>query len=180
VDTIFNNFLTTYLRIFCHCFPLRKVKKTNKKNGWITKGIKVSCTHKRDLYLLSRSSNDPIIKKKNYYKRYSQVLADIIKAARKLHYSNKIVNSTNKIKTVWQIVKSETNTNHENHNIPPININGELSDNYHNIANEFNKYIADIANEILTNNPLDNNTTNSTQILTNNPLDNNTTSSTQE
>jgi hypothetical protein len=31
VDTIFNNFLTTCLRIFHHCFPLKKFIKANKK-----------------------------------------------------------------------------------------------------------------------------------------------------
>jgi hypothetical protein len=98
VDTIFNNFLTTYLRAFYQCFPLKKFNKTNKKNDWITNGIKISSTHKRDLYLLSRSSNNPIIK--NHYKKYSQVLSDVIKAAKRLHYINKIVNSTNKMKTI--------------------------------------------------------------------------------
>jgi hypothetical protein len=69
------------------------------------------------------------------------------------------------IKTIWQIVKTETNTNHKNHNIPPININDKLSDNYQTIANEFNRYFANIANETLTNNSSNNNTTYTTQFL---------------
>jgi hypothetical protein len=81
---------------------------------------------KRDLYLLSKSSNNPIIKK-NHYKKYSQVLLDVFKAAKRLHYSKKIVNSTNKMKTTWQIGKAETNTNHKNHTIPLISINDKLT-----------------------------------------------------
>jgi hypothetical protein len=96
---------------------------------------------------------------------YSQVLSDVVKAAKRLHYSNKIVNSTNKIKTIWRIVKTETNNNHKNHNIPLININDKLSDNYQTIANEFNRYFANIANGTLTKNSSNNNTTNSTQFL---------------
>jgi hypothetical protein len=69
------------------------------------------------------------------------------------------------MKNIRQIVKTETNTNHKNHNIPLININDKLSDNYQTIANEFNRYFANIANKIVTNNSLDNNTTNSTQFL---------------
>jgi hypothetical protein len=162
VDAVFNNFLTTHLRAFYHCFLLKKFNKM-KQNYWITKGIKISSTHKRDLYLLSRSSNNPIIK--DHYKNYSEVSSDVIKAAKRLCYNNKIVSSTNKMKTIWQIVKTETNTNHKNHNIPLINISDILSDNYQTIVNKFNRYFANIANQILTNNSLDNNTTNSTQFL---------------
>jgi hypothetical protein len=80
VDTIFNNFLATYLRAFCHCFPLKKCNKMKKMNNWITNGIKISSTHKRDLYLLSRSSNNRIIK--NHYKKYFQVYQMSLKQLR--------------------------------------------------------------------------------------------------
>ena len=44
-NTIFNNFLNTFLR------------------NWITTGIKKSCNNKRKLYLLCRESDDPKLKK---------------------------------------------------------------------------------------------------------------------
>lgn len=115
VNKIFNNFLTTYLRAFYHCFPLKKFNKIMRNNEWITKGIKTSSARKRDLYLISRNSNNIIIK--NHYKKYSQILSNVVKAAKRLHYNNKIINSTNKPKTIWQIVKTETNTKHKNLNI---------------------------------------------------------------
>jgi hypothetical protein len=62
VDTIFNSFLNTYLRIFYSSFPIRKVKAKYKKNPWITHGIKISC-HKRELYLDLMNSNDSNLKK---------------------------------------------------------------------------------------------------------------------
>ena len=59
VNAMFNSFLNTYLRIFYSSFPLKKVKNTNSKNNnWITVGIKTSCRHKRELYLIYRSSNN--------------------------------------------------------------------------------------------------------------------------
>jgi hypothetical protein len=143
-------------------FFLKKFNKIKRNNEWITKGIKISSTPKRDLYLISRNSNNSIIK--NHYKKYSQILSDVIKAAKRLHYNNEIINSTNKMKTIWQIVKTETNTTH-NFNTPLININGELSHNYQTIVNEFNRYYANTATKILADNSLNNSTNSSSQSL---------------
>jgi hypothetical protein len=67
VDTIFHNFLNTYLRIFYHTFPLTRCQNTLNNKPWITPGIIRSSQHKRDLYLLCRSSKDS--KLNNYYKK---------------------------------------------------------------------------------------------------------------
>ena len=56
VDSVFNSFLNTYLRIFHHSFPLKKVYHSQYNKAWITTGIKISSQHKRDLYLLCRST----------------------------------------------------------------------------------------------------------------------------
>jgi hypothetical protein len=56
IDSKFNSFLNTYLRIFYSSFPLKIVKKeTKNKTTWITVGIKTSCKHKRHLYLARRA-----------------------------------------------------------------------------------------------------------------------------
>jgi hypothetical protein len=53
VNTMYNSFLNIYLRIFYSSFPLKKVTTRNKHDiNWITLGIKTSCWHKRELYLL--------------------------------------------------------------------------------------------------------------------------------
>jgi len=69
-------------------------------------GIKISSQHKRDLYLLCRNTEDPKIK--NYYKTYCRILSEVIKTAKKLHYNKLIINSSNKVRTIWDIVKTET------------------------------------------------------------------------
>jgi hypothetical protein len=63
----FNSFLNTYLRIFHSSFPVKKKKCCSKlkTNNWITPGIRISCRHKRELYLLYRNNNDIIFK--TYY-----------------------------------------------------------------------------------------------------------------
>jgi hypothetical protein len=63
----------------------------------MTGGIKISCQHKRQLYLTLRNSNDPNLK--YYYKTYCKILANVVKAAKNLQYNRLISNSSNKMKT---------------------------------------------------------------------------------
>jgi len=82
VDTVFNNFLNMYLKIYNHAFPLKKCQYNSNNKPWITPRIKISSQRKRELYLLYRSTTDS--KLKNYYKRYCRILSDVIKNAKKL------------------------------------------------------------------------------------------------
>jgi hypothetical protein len=106
VDSLFNIFLNNYLRIVYTRFPLRKIIERGKSRQWIT-GIKTSFKHKRQLNLLSKNSNDINVIK--YYKQYCKILARVITEAKRSKYNNKIINSTKKIKTTWNIIKSERN-----------------------------------------------------------------------
>jgi RNase P protein component len=96
VDLLFNKFLDIYLKIFQACFQKRKVNLTQMGNPWITKGMKISCARKRELYLITRQTNDS--NTRNYYKRYCQILSNTIKLAKKLHYDSMIVNRKTKSK----------------------------------------------------------------------------------
>jgi len=107
VNTIFNNFLNIYLRLFNASFPVVKRKEFIKFNPWITTGIKISCTTKRNLYVRYRNSKD--LNYKVHYKKYCKILSSVITAAKKSYYESIIQKSTNKVKTTWDIVKSHTN-----------------------------------------------------------------------
>jgi hypothetical protein len=50
----FNNFLNTYLRIFISSFISKPIRFMHNNTPWITKGISVSCNHKKELSMLSR------------------------------------------------------------------------------------------------------------------------------
>jgi len=121
VDTVvFNKFFNTYLRIFNSSFLLQKIYSTHNNKPWITTGIKTSCQHKRELYLISRDSNNS--KLKAHYKSHCLILPKVIKAAKQLYYNNKISKFNNKIKTTWDIIKTETcKKNHTNKGTQLIN-----------------------------------------------------------
>jgi hypothetical protein len=72
----------------------------------MTKGIKISTNHKREIYLISKNSKNP--KLKQYYQSYCKLLSKVIKEAKILQYNKQILTSHNKIRTIWNIVKSKT------------------------------------------------------------------------
>jgi hypothetical protein len=107
IDSLFNIFLNNYLRKVYTGFPLQKIIEGGKNRQWITVGIKTSCDRKRQLYLLSKDSNDINLIK--YYKQYCKILGRVITEAKRSKYNNQIINSSNKMKTTWNIIKSKTN-----------------------------------------------------------------------
>jgi hypothetical protein len=109
VNNIFNFFLNIRLQIFYSCFPKMNVYERQPTNQRITKGIINSCKRKKELYLLVRSYNDE--KFRNYYLKYSKILAKIIKTAKKLYCNNKIIYAHNKIKATWNVIKSDMGIN---------------------------------------------------------------------
>jgi len=102
VNQMYNSFLNTYLRIFYASFPLTRVANKNKGNQWITPGILISCKRKRELFLLLRTTNNPILKQ--YYKKYCNILVRVIHEAKRMTYSARISASHNKTKTTWTIL----------------------------------------------------------------------------
>jgi predicted secreted protein len=73
----------------------------------LTTGIRTSINNKRELYLNSRNNNNP--KSKEYYKSHSKRLSKVIREAKIMHYRKQILAFQNKTKTIWTIVKTETN-----------------------------------------------------------------------
>jgi len=124
VNAAFNSFLDSYLRIFNSSFPLKRVYTTKKNNNWITLGILTSCKRKRELYLACRSSKNP--DSINHYKKYCKILSVVIKEAKKLRYAEKIKQSSNKNKTIWDIVKLENNKAGNNDMINYLSVDGNI------------------------------------------------------
>ena len=81
-NTKFNNFLSTYLRIFYHSFPLIKYIQNQKNKTWITAGIKKSCICKIELYTLSRNTKNPELE--GHYRKYCKIVLEVTKTAKNI------------------------------------------------------------------------------------------------
>ena len=147
VNEIFNNFHNTFLRIFHSIFPEKKIQIQNKDKTWITKGIQTSIKNKKELYLKCRNSSNH--KLKIYYKSYCKLLTKIIRQAKTLHYSNQILKSDNKSRTLWNIVKSQTGKKIIKDEVSILDTNGAIIHNKQKIANSFNDYFSTIAENLL-------------------------------
>lgn len=93
-----------YLRNFYSIFPLIKSQYKPSNKAWITKGIKTSFLHKREL--ISSNTNNPNLRE--HCKCYYKTLSNVIKEAKQLYYNGKISNFNNPMKTAWNIIKNET------------------------------------------------------------------------
>jgi Notch-like protein len=91
-------------------------------------------------------------------------LAKVIILAKKLHYNKIILNSKNKMKSIWKIINEEKGKTQQGTDIQSLVIDNNEIRNQNKIANTFNNYFLSIADLTNRNN---NNYTN-TQI--NNPI----------
>jgi exonuclease III len=146
VNLTFNSFLNLFLINFNSCFPVtyrESSKKGKFKPFWITKGIKVSCKRKRELYMLTKNNDDVSVKL--HYKTYCKILSRVITAAKKMSYDKYINKSQNKMKTTWKIINSETGRN--------INSSStqQLIESYkdQNVAEYLNEHFVSIADNLV-------------------------------
>lgn len=92
-------------------FPKKYIKikshLKNKNPKWITKGLKLSCLHKRMLRIMINHTNNNIIKK--YYRQYRKILKRAIIISKKKVFIDIMNKAENKTKVMWKIVKEKTN-----------------------------------------------------------------------
>jgi hypothetical protein len=141
LDSSYNNVLNTYLRIYCNSFPTQKVHINNNNKAWLTKAIRNSCQKKWDLYLIYKHTDN--LKLRKYYKTYFKILAELIKTTKNLNFNHILKHSSNKTKTMWNLVKSEINKQETSDNFPPY-MEGKLVKDHHELANRFNEYFINV------------------------------------
>jgi hypothetical protein len=104
----FNLFLNTFLITFESCLTMQYVTNNVSNNHWITTGIKVSCKHKKYLYIMNKTTNCSKIKV--YYIQNCRVLRKVMRKAKEMYYKELLSSSTNKSETSWNIINKEIGT----------------------------------------------------------------------
>jgi hypothetical protein len=79
---------------------------------------------------------------------------DVIREAKRQHYNRQVLNSSNKIRTVWDITKSITEKLAKVDSIQELKVNGEVISNSQNIADFLNKFFLSIVDNNVNNNPI--------------------------
>lgn len=153
VELAFDNFLTRFAEIVDVAFPLYKIKqksghdgsKNKKHKSWVSKEIIIEGKFIREMFKLT--VDNPAIKKqynlmKNNHKKN-------IAYTKKKYYSTKMIESSNKNTTAWQIIKDNYNTV-KSGRFPDkfVNENGSKVNHIKDAAQEFNRYFLESIKEI--------------------------------
>lgn len=154
VNTNYNEFLNTFLHYFEESFP-SKIKRitvhpncSNSKPNWISQGIINSSKKLKDLYKLSKSTNDT--KLTEHYKNYKKIYNKVIQLAKKREMSNKIRECINKPEKIWRIINSKIGANKtpDSKKTITINVNGKVISSAEEVANVFNHHYANISTKL--------------------------------
>jgi hypothetical protein len=89
---------------------------------------------------------------KNHYRLYCKTLKDVIREAKKQHYNRQILNSSNKIRTVWDITKSVTGKLTKVDTIQELKVNGKVISDRQDIADSLNSFFLSVVENNINNN----------------------------
>jgi hypothetical protein len=139
----FINKFKDYIDLAC---PYKIYRRKNKKvlSGWITKGIRVSRKNIK-LYnkMLPYSQSQNFL---HFYKRYKTIYRRTIKAAKSLHINQQLRGSKCVSKSAWSMVNRMKNNIHTS--VIEIEKEGVLITEPEVVANEFNTYFSNVANNV--------------------------------
>jgi hypothetical protein len=82
---------------------------------------------------------------KIHYRRYCKILKDVIREAKKQYCNRQVLNSSNKIKTVWDITKSVTGKFTKVDTIQELKVNGQVISNRQDVADSLNSFFLSVA-----------------------------------
>lgn len=145
IDVAFESFLNIFLwHLNVEC-PKREYKvkcNDNVKKDWVTYEIKKSSEELKDLYKLLRQHHTKELQQ--LYQEKMKTHKNTVNNAKKNHNKNRIIDSANKSRTIWEIVNEELGRNKKQDNIK-LATNDHLEDDASEIANEFGKYFSTVS-----------------------------------
>jgi hypothetical protein len=89
---------------------------------------------------------------KNHYRLYCKTLKDVIREAKKQHYNRQVLNSSNKIRTIWDITKSVTGKLTKVDTIQELKVNGKVIRDRQDIADSVNSFFLSVVENNINNN----------------------------
>lgn len=100
----YNTFIQIMKYYFDKAFPVKTKtfsNNNNKTKPWLTKGLIISGKKLKDLHALHRDDEEF----KNYYIQYKKIYRRLLNQAKKMYNSKLLLNTNNKSKTAWSLIK---------------------------------------------------------------------------
>lgn len=150
VDEKFNSFNTIFHYYFDLCFPIVTVTKRPSKNNWISEELKEKRKEVINFRVLDKN-----FRPQNYKDllklKSKEFKVDLIRE-KKQYFDNKIKNSENMSKSMWEVINSQTE-NVNSQRLHQENISLKFSESVvtdpKKISNSFNTYFVNMVDDLL-------------------------------
>lgn len=132
---------------------VRRKNKNKPRKDWITKGLIISCKNKNLLY--KRMKSDPTnFELKAEYNNYKNKLDILIQKAKITYFNERANELSNNAKALWKLLNKKINKSNSNKRM--INqlhndTGNEVLEQEIDIANQLNKFFAEIGTKMATN-----------------------------
>ncbi|KAI5726683.1 hypothetical protein M8J76_006735 [Diaphorina citri] len=147
VNNKLDAFYDKILRIFDSCFQFKtNTVKHHYHKKWITTGIKKSCKIKNQLFRLSRTTDDIVFK--DYYKRYTKILRNVIREAKIYDNKKKIKDAdpNQRSRVTWTVLNQYTGRSKKNNkHISELQVDGQTVSQPEDLANGLNNFLQTVA-----------------------------------
>ena len=135
--------------------PIRTKRVRSKSCPWITAGLKERMHNRDTLKIKAIKSNDP--HDWADFKRTRNKVNTEIKAAKKIIYNNKFIETDGHPRKTWQTIKDLTSSKAVHSTIREINLNGTFISESSALSNAFNDHLSSIRPKLANDIPLSNN-----------------------
>ena len=124
INNAYEKFIDSLTYYYNKNIPLIKQRKhKNKiKNPWITQGIFNSIQTRNKLY--KSYLRNPTEENGHNYKRYRNLLSNLIRISKKLHYAKELDSVKGDSKLTWKIINDVINKKKDHIKAETINVNG--------------------------------------------------------
>lgn len=125
------------------CCPVKETKVNRKKENskWITNGILVSREKLKFYSEIFKTTKN--LEFKIFFRRYKNIYRKVIKAAKAYDVTKSILSADNVSKTAWSIINKTKNLKPKKS--IKLSVNKTIVNKDSDIANEFNKFFANVA-----------------------------------
>ena len=154
-NNAYDTFLARYLEVFRECFPFEDEKpvKNEFKNVWFNKKLQELNEIKERNFLKYAKNRDNEFLKRKYLKSKNEY-NNKIKSRKKYYYQNLFNEVKNNVKKTWNIINSILGRK-KGKQLFKLQVNGEEIKDEVKIANEFNSYFSNVAENLVEKIPSD-------------------------
>ena len=149
-QSAYDKFHDIFFTLFDAHFPEKTIrfnKNIHKIEPWMSKGLLISRQTKLKLYNVYTRS--PSFENKVKFNAYRNIYNKLIRAMKKMFYSNQLINHQGNLKKTWEIIKEACNKRKKkNNSTQTLNVNGQKITQTKDIVEHFNHHFTSIAENI--------------------------------